>query len=149
MTLNDRVTNDMKEAMKAGQAQRLSTLRSLRAQLVELSKRGTAAPITPEDELGVLSSAVKKRKEAIELYEQAGRTDLATNERNELEIINSYLPAQLSRDELASKIDALIASTNAAGPRDFGKVMGIAMKELKGRAEGSLIQELVKQKLGG
>ncbi len=149
MTLNERVTNDMKAAMKSGEAHRLSTLRSLRAQLLELSKRPSAGPITPEDELGVLTSAVKRRKEAIELYEKAGRTDLAGNERAELEIINSYLPAQLSREELEAKIGELVARTGASGPKDLGKVMGLAMKELKGRGEGSLIQELVKHKLGG
>jgi|WetSurSiteA1Bulk_404760.scaffolds.fasta_scaffold30989_3 uncharacterized protein len=148
MTLNERIVQDMKVAMKSGQTLRLSTLRTLRAQMLELAKRGTDSPITAEDETAVLLSAVKKRKEAIELYEKAGRMELAAKEREELTIINSYLPQQLSRDELLAKIDEIIASTGSTSAKDFGKVMGATMKELKGRADGSLIQELVKHKLG-
>ena len=149
MTLNERITQDMKDAMKSGSTLRLSTLRTLRAQLIELSKRGAVATITPEDETAVLLSAVKKRKEAIELYEKAGRTELSSKERDELFIINAYLPQQLSREDLTAKVEEIIDRTGSSTARDFGKVMGIAMKELKGRAEGSLIQELVKHKLGG
>lgn len=148
MTLNERIVQDMKVAMKSGQTLRLSTLRTLRAQMLELAKRGTDSPITAEDETAVLLSAVKKRKEAIELYEKAGRMELAAKEREELTIINSSLPQQLSRDELLAKIDEIIASTGSTSAKDFGKVMGATMKELKGRADGSLIQELVKHKLG-
>lgn len=149
MTLNERITADMKAAMKSGATLQLSTLRTLRAQLLELSKRGADVPMTPEDELGVLLSAVKKRKEAIELYEKAGRQELAAQERDELQIINTYLPQQMSREELLPKIDEIIARTGSSSPKDLGRVMGVAMKELKGRADGSLIQELVKHKLGG
>lgn len=149
MTLNERIVEDMKSAMKSGAALKLSTLRTLRAQLIELSKRGTAGPITPEDETGVLLSALKKRKEAIELYEKGGRADLAAKEREEISIITTYLPQQMTREEILGKVQEIIARTGSSTPKDFGKVMGVAMKELKGKADGSLVQELVKNTLGG
>jgi uncharacterized protein YqeY len=114
-----------------------------------LSKRGEDKTITPEDELAVLMSAVKKRKEAIEMYRQGGREELAKQEEQELEIINQYLPKQASKEEAEALIDKLIAQTGASTAKDFGKVMPLAMKELKGRIDGKLVQELVKAKLQG
>ena len=149
MTLNERIAEDMKVAMKSGEALKLSTLRTLRAQLIELSKRGTEGPITPEDETGVLLGAIKKRKEAIELYEKGGRAELAAKEREEISIITSYLPKQMTREEILGSIREIIARTGSSSPKDFGKVMGAAMKELKGKADGTLVQELVKHTLGG
>lgn len=148
MTLNERINNDLKEALKSRDRTRLDTLRLLRAGMIELSKRGTGKEITPDDELSVLMAAVKKRKEAIELYEKGGRADLAHQERQELEVISSYLPKQLSREEAEQVIQKIISETGASSPKDFGKVMPLAMKELKGRIEGKLVQELVKSKLG-
>lgn len=149
MTLNERITDDMKSAMRSGEKLKLDTLRLIRAQLIELSKRGEAKEITPEDELAVLMSAVKKRKEAIELYRQGKREDLAQQEEKELEIINSYLPKQATREEAEQIIARLVAQTGAATAKDFGKVMPLAMKELKGRFDGKVVQELVKAKLQG
>lgn len=149
MTLNERIAEDMKTAMKSGAALKLSTLRTLRAQLIELSKRGTEGPITSEDETGVLLSAIKKRKEAIELYEKGGRSELAAKEREEISIITSYLPQQMTREEILGTIREIVTRTGSSSPKDFGKVMGVAMKELKGKADGSLVQELVKHTLGG
>lgn len=149
MTLNERIVEDMKAAMKSGETLKLSTLRTLRAQLIELSKRGSEGPITPEDETGVLLSAIKKRREAIELYEKGGRTELAAREREELSIITGYLPQQLTREEILEKIREIVAHTGSSTTKDFGKVMGVAMRELKGKADGSLVQELVKHTLGG
>ncbi len=148
MTLNERITHDMKAAMKAGQKLKLETLRTVRAQFIELDKRGGEKKITADDELAVLLAAIKKRKEAIELYQQAGRKELADQETSELEILKSYLPAQMSREEAESVLLRIIRETGASSQKDFGKVMGVAMKELKGKVEGSLVQELVKQHLG-
>jgi len=148
MTLNERINNDLKEALKSRDRTRLDTLRLLRAGMIELSKRGTGKEITPEDELSVLTAAVKKRKEAIELYEKGGRADLAHQERQELDVISSYLPKQLSKEEAEQVIQRIISETGASSSKDFGKVMPLAMKELKGRIEGKLVQELVKSKLG-
>ena len=148
MTLNERINNDLKEALKSRDRTRLDTLRLLRAGMIELSKRGTGKEITPEDELSVLTAAVKKRKEAIELYEKGGRADLAHQERQELDVISSYLPKQLSKEEAEQVIQRIISETGASSSKDFRKVMPLAMKELKGRIEGKLVQELVKSKLG-
>lgn len=149
MTVSERVTEDMKTAMKTGQKLRLETLRTIRAQFIELSKRGTDKPLTPDDELAVLTTAMKKRKEAIDLYQQAGREDLVQQESQELRIIQEYLPAQMSPEEAEAEIQRLIAEVGAASPKDFGKVMGAAMKVLKGKIDGKIVQEIVKKKLGG
>lgn len=149
MTLSEQINIDMKAAMKAGERTRLDTLRLLRAHFIELSKRGSEQAITPEEELSVLMTAIKKRKEAIEIYEKGGRLDLAQQERAELDIISSYLPKQLSSEEAAETINRIILETGAASPKDFGKVMPLAMKELKGKIDGKIVQEIVKSKLGG
>ena len=148
MTLNEQINNDLRTAMKSGEKTRLGTLRLLRAHMIELSKRGEEKEITPEEELSVLMAAIKKRKEAIEVYEKAGRTELAQQERAELGVISSYLPKQLSAEEASEIILRIIAQTGASGAKDFGRVMPLAMKELKGRIEGKHVQEIVKAKLG-
>lgn len=139
----------MKVAMKSGEKLRLETLRTIRAQIIELTKRGTGTEITPEEEISALLAAAKKRKEAIELYRQAGREDLAHQEEQELGIINEYLPKQMSRDDANVVVRGIVAQTGALSAKDFGKVMPLAMKELKGKIDGKIVQELVKQNLGG
>jgi hypothetical protein len=116
--------------------------------MIELSKRGEGKEITPEEELSVLTTALKKRKEAIEVYEKAGRSELAQQERTELEIISSYLPKQLSSEEAGKIIQRIVSETGASSAKDFGKVMPLAMKELKGKIDGKVVQEIVKAKLG-
>lgn len=148
MSLTEKINEDLKSAMKSGDQVRLMTVRSIRAQLIELSKRGTGQ-ITPEDELGALLAGSKKRKEAIEMYEKAGRADLVASEKAELEIIQTYLPKQMDKEEAAKIIDGIVAQTGATNIKDIGKVMAPAMKELKGKIDGSVVQELVKQRLGG
>jgi uncharacterized protein YqeY len=148
MTLNEQITTDLKAAMKSGEKTKRETLRLLRAHMIELSKRGEGKEITPEEELSVLMAAIKKRKEAIEVYEKAGRTELAEQERAEMAVISSYLPKQLSAEEAAEVIVRIIAQTGASGAKDFGKVMPLAMKELKGKVDGKQVQEMVKAKLG-
>ncbi|MBI3787450.1 MAG: GatB/YqeY domain-containing protein [Ignavibacteriales bacterium] len=149
MTLNERINADLKEAMKSGEKTKLETLRSIRAQMIELSKRGTGKEITPDEELSVLMSAIKKRKEAMEMYEKGGRMELVKQEQQELEIINAYLPKQMSKEEAEQVIMNIVTQTGAASAKDFGKVMPLAMKELKGKIDGKIVQELVKNKLGG
>jgi hypothetical protein len=149
MTLSQKISEDMKLAMKSGEKLRLETLRSIRAQIIELTKRGTGSEITPEEEISALLAAAKKRREAIELYRQAGREELAHQEEQELEIINTYLPKQMNKEEAESIIGALITQAGASSMKDIGKVMSLAMKELKGKVDGKIVQEIVKQKLGG
>ncbi len=149
MTLTQKISEDMKLAMKSGEKLRLETLRSIRAQMIELTKRGTGSEITPEEEISAVLAAAKKRKEAIELYRQAGREELARQEEQELDIINTYLPKQMSKEEAETIIGSLVTKTGAASMKDIGKVMPLAMKELKGKIDGKIVQEIVKQKLGG
>jgi hypothetical protein len=104
--------------------------------------------MTAEDEIAVLISASKKRKESIEIYRKVGREDLAGQEEKELAIIQEYLPKQLSEEEVEEFIKKVITETSASSQNDFGKVMPLVMKELKGKADGRLIQELVKKHLG-
>lgn len=148
MTIQERITSDMKTAMKKGESLKLQTLRMIRAQFIELAKRGTDKLITEDDELAVITNAIKKRKESIELFEKAGRTDLSSQESQELSIISAYLPPQMSPDEAESIISKIISESGATSGKDFGKVMGVAMKELKGKIDGKVVQELVRQKLG-
>ncbi|MGD0590022.1 MAG: GatB/YqeY domain-containing protein [Bacteroidota bacterium] len=148
MALTEIINEDLKAAMKSGDSVKLNTIRSIRAQMIELSKRGTGTSITPEEEMTALLAAAKKRKEAIEMYEKAGRNDLADQEKRELDIISTYLPKQISREEVEAIIKKIIGNIGATSSKDFGKVMPVAMKELKGKIDGKVIQEVVKQQLG-
>lgn len=152
MSLKDRITEDIKAAMKAKDKVRLETVRSIKKVILEkestVRAKGQDA-LSDTEELEVLTQLAKQRKDAIEQYTQAGRADLAAGEAAELAIIEEYLPAQLSDAEIEAVIDALIAKTGASAPKDMGKVMGPAMKELKGRADGAKVQALVKAKLAG
>lgn len=148
MSLSDRISEDMKAALKKGEKLRLETLRTVRAQLIEFSKRGSDKPVTQDDELSALMSAIKKRKEAIDLYQQAGRKELVDQESKELEIIQSYLPKQMGREDAEHEIDSIIRQSGASSAKDLGKVMGMVMKDLKGKIDGKIIQEIVKHKLG-
>ncbi|RPI01578.1 MAG: GatB/YqeY domain-containing protein [Ignavibacteriae bacterium] len=148
MGLSEKINDDLKAAMKSGDSIKLNTIRSIRTKIIELSKRGTGSAITAEEELTILLSEAKKRKEAIEMYQKAGRNDLVDQEQRELEIINEYLPKQMSRDEAEAIVKRIITETGAVSAKDFGKVMPAAMKELKGKIDGKVVQEVVKQQLG-
>ena len=140
MALSEKINDDLKAAMKSGDSVKLNTIRSIRTRIIELSKRGTGSSITPEDELAILLSEAKKRKEAIEMYQKGGRTDLSDQEQRELEIINEYLPKQLSREEAVDIVKKIIIEVGAVSAKDFGKVMPVAMKELKGKIDGKAVQ---------
>jgi uncharacterized protein YqeY len=147
MTLSEKVTTEMKAAMKSGDKPRLETLRMLRAQILEFEKRGLNRAMNEEDELSILLTASKKRKEAIEMYQQANRQDLIDKETKELEIISEYLPKQISADEAAVTIEKIIGQAGATTMKDLGKVMPLAMKELKGKIDSKVINEIVRSKL--
>ena len=148
MTLTEIITEDLKAAMKSGDSVKLNTIRSIRAQIIELSKRGNGTTNTPEDEVTILLSAARRRKEAIEMYEKAGRNDLADQEKRELGIISSYLPKPMSREEVESDVKKIIETVGAVSSKDFSKVMPLAMKAMKGKVDGKIVQEVVKQQLG-
>lgn len=149
MSLTDRISQDMKIAMKAGEKLRLATLRTLRAAILEFEKAKEGNVPGEEDELRILTTAAKKRKEAIEQYREAGREDLAETEEQELAIIAEYLPAQLDAAEIEEIVTRVIEEAGASGMQDMGKVMGPLMKQLQGRADGAVVQKLVRSKLGG
>ncbi|MGK7884373.1 MAG: GatB/YqeY domain-containing protein [Crocosphaera sp.] len=150
-TLKERISEDIKTAMKARDKVRLETVRSIKKVIIE--KETEVRPkgqdqLTPEQELELLAQQAKQRRDSIEQYRQGGRDDLADKEAQELAIIETYLPTQLSFEEIEAIIDKIIASVGASSPKDMGKVMGPAMKELKGKADGKQVQEIVKAKLG-
>jgi uncharacterized protein len=150
MGLKEKISDDLKAAMKSGDKIRLETLRTLRAALLEkeIEKRGSQTTMSPDDDVAVLLSAAKKRKEAMEHFERGGRPELVAQEGKELAIIEEYLPKQLSAEEVTQVIEAAVAQTGASLPNDFGRVMPFVMKQLKGKADGKLVQELVKKRLG-
>jgi len=147
MTFEQKINEDLKESMKSGDKLRLETLRSLRASIIEFSKSGTGKDMSEEDAQKILLNASKKRKDAIEMYKQAGRQDLLEKEESELAIIAAYLPEQLSESEVLDALKSIIQQAGAEGPKDMGKVMGLAMKELRGKADGTLVQQCLKQLL--
>ncbi|ANT65342.1 MULTISPECIES: GatB/YqeY domain-containing protein [Prosthecochloris] len=150
MSLKARITEDLKTAMKDGDKNRLNAIRSIRAALLEKEvsiRVGGKAELTAEQELEVVMSLAKKRKDSIAQYREAGRPELAETEATELAVLETYLPAQMSDQETKAAVDAIIARTGAASMKEMGKVMGAAMKELKGKADGQKVQEFVKAAL--
>ncbi len=146
MEIQNRLSEDLKTAMKAKEKIKVQTIRMVRAQLkdFQIAKRDE---LTEEDEISVLTNAAKKRKEALELYEKSDRQDLIEQEKQELEIISAYLPAQLSKEEVEKVVLKVMEEVGASSPQDLGKVMGATMKDLKGKADGKMVQEIVREKL--
>ncbi|MEM6446488.1 MAG: GatB/YqeY domain-containing protein [Cyanobacteria bacterium J06642_2] len=150
MSLIDRITDDIKAAMKARDKIRLETVRSIKKGLLEkeVSVRPSGRDeLNEAEEIEVLVQQAKQRRDAIAQYQQANRADLAEKEAEELAVIEEYLPKQLSEAEVAAIVDEIIAEVGATSARDMGKVMGPAMQKLKGKADGSKVQQLVKAKL--
>ncbi|APF18343.1 GatB/YqeY domain-containing protein [Caldithrix abyssi] len=147
MNLENKILQDLKEAMKSGDRFKVETLRGLIAQIKDEKIKLRPKEIEEKDVLTVLNRAVKRRKEAIELYKQGDRPELAEKEQKELEIIQQYLPEQLSRDEILKFIEQAIAEVQAASIKDMGKVMGAVMKKVQGKADGKEVQQLVRERL--
>jgi uncharacterized protein YqeY len=147
MTLKERIAAELKEAMKARDELKVSTLRLIHSAIKnkEIDER---KPLEDEGVLAVLSTAAKQRRESIEQYEKGGRADLADKEKAELVIIQTFMPEQLGRDEVAALVRDAIAETSASGAKDMGKVMKALMPKVKGKADGKLVNELVKELLG-
>lgn len=150
MTLKDQIGEDIKTAMKAKDKVRLETVRAIKKAIlekeVELRPKGQDS-LTPEQEIELLAQQAKQRRDSIEQYKNAGRDDLVAQESAELAIIETYLPKQLSEQELTNIIEDIITQVGAKTVKDLGKVMGVAIKQLKGKADGKKIQEIVKSKL--
>ena len=146
MSIQSKLMDDMKIAMKAGDKTRLETIRGIRSQLknFEIDKKQA---LTDDDEIQVLMSAAKKRKESIEQFLAVNRPERAKEEEKELKIIQEYLPEQMGKDEIISLIEQTIQEVGASAPSDMVKVMGRIMSAVKGKADGKEVQKLVQEKL--
>ncbi len=146
MTLLETVEHHLKESMKSGDSIKSETLKMLKSDLM-YEKAKTGKDLTDEKMLEVTSRAAKRRKEAIEEFRKGGREDLASKEERELVIIEAYLPAQMTEADIESFIDAKLKSLGQISSKDFGKVMGDIMKELKGKADGGAVRSILNKKL--
>jgi uncharacterized protein YqeY len=154
VTLEQRIEDDLKQAMKARDAQRLGVVRMLKARLAETrvamrGKHGADYRLSDDDASQAIASYAKQRREAIESYEQAGRSDLAEAERAELRIVESYLPEQLAEDELRRIVSEAIERCGARSPADLGTVMREVMPRVQGRADGKLVNRIAREALAG
>lgn len=146
MNLAERLNEDMKQAMKAGEKFRLSTIRMVRASIknqeIELRR-----PLNDDEALQVVSRDLKQRRDSLQDFERAGREDLVEQMKGEIEIISQYLPQQLNEEEIKAIVMQTIQETGASSKADMGKLMGALMPKVKGRADGKLVNQLVQQVL--
>ncbi len=147
MSLKERISEDMKNAMRAKETARLGTIRLLQAAMKqkEVDERVTLDDVAI---IAIVDKLIKQRKDSISAYEQAGRADLAAIEAAEMEVLKVYLPARLSADEIAAEVRAIVAEVGANGPGDMGKVMGVVKTRLAGKADMGLVSAAVKAALG-
>lgn len=148
MSLKQKIDADIKTAMLAKNKEELDALRSIKSMiLLAETEKGVTAEITSDTENKLLMKAAKQRKESADIFQQQNRADLVAKELFQLNVINRYLPKQLSPDELTTELKKIVAEVGATGPQDVGKVMGAATKKLAGLAEGKAISEAVKKLL--
>ncbi len=147
--LKDKIHEDLKAAMIAKDEQKLSVIRMLKSavQYYEINKGGAGYSATDDDIIEVIGKEIKKRRESIELYEKGGRPELAEKEQQELDVLQTYLPEQLSEDEIKTLVDEAISQTGATEMKDMGRVMGALMPKVKGKADNSIVSSLVREKL--
>lgn len=148
MSLEEKVMAQMKDAMKSKDEPTLRGLRAIKAEIIKAkTDPGANGQISEDTELKMLQKMVKSRKDSLVIYEQQNRADLANKELEEIAVIEKFLPQQMSEEELKQAVAAIITQTGAAGPQDLGKVMGVASKQLAGKAEGRAISAAVKEAL--
>jgi len=148
MNLEQKIMAELKTAMLAKDEKALRSLRAIKAAiLLAKTSEGASGDLKEEDEIKLLQKLVKQRRDSLEIFTQQNRTDLAQKEQEEIEIIEKFLPKQLSGEELKAIITNIIAETGASSPADMGKVMGVATKQLAGKADGKAISALVKELL--
>jgi uncharacterized protein YqeY len=145
--LNERLDQAFKEAIKGQQQTVLSTLRLLKT-AVRHKEVEVMHPLTEAELLAVINSQAKQRRDAIAEFSKAGRRDLSSKEEEELSVLLSFLPAQLSPEEVEAEVVRIITQVGASSPKDLGKVMKTAMAELAGRTDGKVVQEIVRRRLG-
>ena len=148
MSLKDQITEDMKTAMRAKDSARLGTIRLLQA---AMKQKEVDERVTLDDAavVAIVDKLIKQRKDSIVAFTQAGRQDLADQEAAEIQVLQAYLPARLSVDEIAAEVRAIVAELGASGPGDMGKVMGAVKTRLAGKAEMAAVSAAVKAALGG
>ena len=147
MSLETQVMESLKEAMKAKNTVALESLRAIKSAILLAKTETGANELTESDELKILQKLVKQRKDSAALYAQQGRNDLAEPELAQMAVIEKFLPAQLSEAEVEEALKGIIAQVGATSPKDMGKVMGVATKQLAGKADGKLISDIVKKLL--
>ncbi len=148
MTLEETINQAIKEAMMAKQKERLEALRSVKNGILLLkTDKGSSHEVAPDDELKMLQKQVKQRKESADIYTQQNRPELAEKELFEATVIEEFLPAQMSPEALEMAVKEIVVRVGATSAKDMGKVMGVASKELAGKAEGKLVSDLVKKLL--
>lgn len=148
MSLEQKVMADLKTAMLAKDEKSLRALRAIKAAIINAkTAEGFSGEIKEEEEIKLLQKLVKQRKDSLEIYEKQNREDLAVKEREEIEVIEKFLPKQMSEEELKEIISKIITETGATSPADMGKVMGMANKQLAGKADGKSISAVVKELL--
>ncbi|HEX7458554.1 MAG TPA: GatB/YqeY domain-containing protein [Ginsengibacter sp.] len=146
MSLEEKVMADLKTAMLAKDEKSLRSLRAIKAAIINLkTSEGFSGEIKNDDEIKLLQKLVKQRKESLEIYEKQNRNDLAEKEREEIGVIEKFLPKQMSEEELKEVIGSIVKETGATSQADMGKVMGIANKQLGGKADGKTIAAIVKE----
>ena len=148
MSLKEQLTADMKEAMKNKEKERLAVIRMVRGAIRQQEIDGQKE-LGEEDVIAVISKEVKMRRDSIEEFQKGGREDLVEKTQAEIDVLLPYLPAQLSEDEVRELVKAAVEQTGAATPKDMGKVMGVLMPKVKGRADGKMVNTIVKSFLQG
>jgi uncharacterized protein YqeY len=148
MMISNTIDQEIKQAMLTKNASKLRGLRAIKAALLlAKTEKGSAEEMTEDTEMKILQKLIKQRKESADIYNQQGRADLAVVEEEEIEVIANFLPKQLERAEVEAIISQIIAESGATSMKDMGKVVGLANKDLAGKADGKLIAELVKSQL--
>lgn len=144
MSLETKIMTDLKAAMKAKDQAALRSIRAIKSAILLLKTDGSGKEINEEAEIKLLQKLVKQRKDSLDIYEKQGREDLANTEREEITVIEKYLPTQMSVDEITVVITKIISDTGAESMKDMGRVMGMANKQMAGQADGKTIASVVK-----
>ena len=147
MSLEQKIMTDLKEAMKAKDQAKLRSIRAIKAAILLMKTDGTGQEITEEKEVKLIQKLVKQRKESLDIYEKQGRDDLAAVEKEEIAVLEKYLPEQMGEAELTDYLKGLVDKLGASSMADMGKIMGVASKDLAGKADGKAISGIVKQLL--
>jgi len=147
MKLKDKINEDLKLAIKDGDKLKLQTIRSIRALIIEFEKNGSGKEFNEEEEIKLLSTAAKKRKDSIEQFEKGGRPELAESEKTELAILEKYLPKLMSEEEIKKVVDQKKTELGIADKSQMGQFIGAVMQELKGKADGALVKKVVEEAL--